>query len=71
MALKAKTTRRKRPEKTEAIEEVTKVITKRLNAEIPQDLHKKIKSHAVNSDQSITDIVINALIEYLSNHSDE
>ena len=68
--LKAKVTRREREDKDLAIAELGKEETTRLNAEVPISLHKKVKLFGVQSDQSITEIVIDALNEYLSKHSE-
>ncbi|MEL6499855.1 MAG: plasmid partition protein ParG [Cyanobacteria bacterium J06623_1] len=69
MALKAKTTRRDRPDKDKAIEEATKPDTKRLNAEIPRELHSKLKTFAAQNETKITEVVIEAITEYLSKNS--
>ena len=66
MALQPKKTRRDRAEKTEAIEAASKEDTKRLNAEIPESLHSKVKIRAVEEGRNIVDLVVDALNEYLS-----
>ena len=71
MVLKAKKTRRDRPDKEKAIDEATKPDTKRLNAEIPRELHSQIKTFAARTETKITEVVISALREYLSKNSNE
>lgn len=71
MVLKAKKTRRDRAAKEQAISEATKPDTKRLNAEIPRELHSKLKTFAAQQEIKITDVVIAAVIEYLSKNSNE
>ena len=66
MTLKAKKTRRQREEKEAAITEATKEETKRLNAEIPKSLHNRLKMFAAEKETKITDVIINALNEYMS-----
>ena len=69
-SLQAKKTRRKRQEKEEAISEATKEETKRLNAEIPKTLHNKLKMFAASRETKITNVVIEALNEYLSKNAE-
>jgi predicted HicB family RNase H-like nuclease len=71
MVLKAKTNRRSTELKEQVIEEVAREETTRLNAMIPVSLHKRVKMQAVEEGRSITDIVIEALEEYLSKTSKE
>lgn len=71
MALQAKISRRQRQEKEAALTEATKEETKRLNAEIPKTLHNKLKMFAVSRETKITDVVIEALNEYMSKNSNE
>ncbi|MEM8831974.1 MAG: hypothetical protein AAGE96_21855 [Cyanobacteria bacterium P01_G01_bin.19] len=71
MVLKAKKTRRDRPDKDKAIDEATKPDTKRLNAEIPRELHSKLKTFAAQKEAKITEVVIKAITEYLSKNSNE
>ena len=71
MPLQPKKSRRKREEKDQAIREVQREKTKRLNAEIPEELHRKVKLLALQSDKNITDIVIESLTSYLMFHSKE
>ncbi len=71
MVLKAKKSRRDRPDKERAIDEATKPDTKRLNAEIPRELHSKLKTFAARTETKITEVVISAITEYLSKNSNE
>ncbi|MDJ0574600.1 MAG: hypothetical protein QNJ65_05480 [Xenococcaceae cyanobacterium MO_234.B1] len=67
MVLKAKKNRRNRTERDEA----TKPNTKRLNAEIPRSLHSKLKTFAAQKKIKMTDVVLEAITEYLSKNSNE
>lgn len=71
--LKAKKTRRQHDNRDEAILDVTKEETKRLNVDIPIRLHNQIKIQAIKEGggATISSISIKALNEYLSNHSNE
>lgn len=69
MSLRAKKNRRERQEKNDALVEATKEETTRLNAEIPISLHSQVKIQATKERTSITEIVIKALNDYLSNNS--
>ena len=71
MVLKAKKTRRDRSDKERAIDEATKPDTKRLNAEIPRELHSQLKTFAAQKETKITEVVIEAITEYLSKKSNE
>jgi predicted HicB family RNase H-like nuclease len=71
MVLKAKTNRRSTELKEQVIEEVAREETTRLNAMIPVSLHKQVKLQAVEEGRSITDMVIEALEEYLIKNSKE
>lgn len=71
MALSAKNNRRDRKAKQEALDEATKEDTTRLNAVIPVSLHSKVKIQATQERRTITDIVVEALNEYLSKNSNE
>jgi len=71
MVLKAKKTRRDRPDKDKAIDEATKPDTKRLNAEIPRELHGKLKTFAAQNETKITEVVIEAITEFLSKNLNE
>jgi predicted HicB family RNase H-like nuclease len=67
--LKAKQPTRERKDKAIALSELTKETTKRLNAEIPVQLHKKLKMLAIKRDKSITELLIEIVNEYLSKNS--
>ena len=71
--LKAKKTRRQHDNREEAIADVTKEETKRLNVDIPISLHNEIKIQAIKEGNgaTISSIAIKALNEYLSEHSDD
>lgn len=71
MVLKAKKTRRDRLDKKQAIAQTTKPDTKRLNAEIPRELHSRLKTFAAQQETKITEVVIEAITEYLSFYSNE
>lgn len=71
MMLKAKKTRREHSGKEDALEEVTKPKTQRLNAEIPVTLHRKFKAHAAQRGQTMSDVLITLLDEYLNKNSNE
>lgn len=40
----------------------------RLNMEIPKTLHKRLKLKAIYEDRTVTDIVLQAINEYLHSH---
>lgn len=40
----------------------------RLNMEIPRALHKRLKLKAIYEDRTVTDIVLQAINEYLHSH---
>ena len=71
MKLKAKTIQRERKDRDVVLKEAMKEETVRLNAEIPQNLHRKIKIHSVMQGTSITNIVISALKDYMNKNSKE
>lgn len=67
MVLKAKTITRSSLAKDEALADVSKEKTVRLNANIPESLYKALKVKAVQEDKTINDLVIFWVNEYLSN----
>lgn len=71
MVLKVKKTRRDRLDKKQAINETTKPDTKRLNAEIPRELHSRLKIFAAQQETKITEVVIEAITEYLGKSSNK
>jgi predicted HicB family RNase H-like nuclease len=71
MVLRAKKERRSTAMKTAVLEEAGKQDTTRLNAEIPITLHTQVKLRAAQERNSMTDIVIKALVEYLNKSTNE
>lgn len=69
--LKAKSSRRERKDKEEAVEEIIREVTTRLNAEIPISLHQKLKILATKQRKSVTEILIDLIHEYLKQYSIE
>jgi nitrate/nitrite-specific signal transduction histidine kinase len=68
--LKAKkTTREDTPQMQEALEQVTREVTKRLNVEIPASLLQEIKILAARQNVHIKDIIVECLQEYIAKHS--
>ena len=67
--LKAKQKTRERQDKTAALKELSKDSTKRLNADVPITLHRKLKILATKQDKTVTDLLIEIVSEYLSKHS--
>lgn len=57
----ARTTRKNRPAGTR--DEM-----QRLNMEIPKALHKRLKLKAIYEDRTVTDLVLQAINEYLHSH---
>lgn len=52
-----------------SIADVSEKKTKRLNAEIDAELHRRLKLHAVEQDKTITDLLVEICEEYLRKHS--
>jgi hypothetical protein len=71
MVLRAKKDRRSTVMKTAALEEAGKLDTTRLNADIPITLHTQVKQRAAQERNSMTDIVVKALVEYLDKSTNE
>lgn len=67
--LRAKTTRRQTEAKDRVLDEVVREETTRLNAVVPVSLHKAVKVQAANEERSITDLLIEALNDYLSKNA--
>ncbi len=67
MALKAKTTTRVSEGKTDALIDVTKEKTVRLNANLSESLYQDLKIKAAKENTKINDLVIGWVKEYLSN----
>jgi len=66
MVLKAKTITRASQAKDEALIDVAKEKSVRLNANLPESLYKALKVKAAQEDQKINDLVIKWVNEYLS-----
>jgi predicted HicB family RNase H-like nuclease len=69
--LSAKKKRRASRAKDEALSEVTREETMRLNADVPVSLHRRVKLQAAQEGKSITEILITALETYLRKYSNE
>lgn len=67
--LRAKTTRRSTETKDRVLAEVAKEETTRLNAVVPVSLHKAVKIQAASEGRSITDLLVEALSDYLSKNA--
>ena len=65
MPLKAKKNRRERSDKEQAIKEVQKSETRRLNIEIPVEMHRKLKLYAMDCDKNMTEIVLGLIDRHL------
>lgn len=64
--LKAKTTHTRMSEgKSDAIKEVTREKTKRLNANIPESMYKDLQLKATQEGRKLNDLVIEWVNEYL------
>ena len=69
--LKAKPNTRRRKDKEEVLEDLTKEEMMRLNVQIPQSLHRRVKMMAAQKGESMTNIVTSLLEEYLRQNSNE
>lgn len=70
--LKAKTTKLRVSEgKSDAIKEVTREKTRRLNANIPESLYRDLQLRATQEGRKLNDLVIEWVNEYLSKYSNE
>ena len=69
--LSAKKKRRGSRAKDDALNEVAREETTRLNAVVPVSLHKRIKLQAAKEGRSITEILIESLSTYLKKYSNE
>jgi len=45
--------------------------TKRLNANVPESLHKAVRMEAARRGVDMKDVLVEALVEHLPNYSDE
>lgn len=64
----AKAARKGKPQKRKNRAPGTRENMQRLNMEIPRDLHKRLKLKAIYEDRTVTDIVLQAINEYLHAH---
>lgn len=55
----------------EQMEEAASEPTKRLNANVPESLHRAVRMEAVRQDTNMKTVLIEALEEYLPNYSGE
>lgn len=65
MVLGVRSNRRNSDTKDKVLAKVSTEPTKRLNVEVPASLHRRIKVASAAGDTTITEIVIDALEEYL------
>lgn len=70
MALRAKHSRRSHAGKDDAMEQVARPETTRLNADIPKHLHRRVKMQAAEEGGKMNAIIVKALEEYLQKYSD-
>ena len=66
MVLKAKPSSRKTQAKQDALREVTREGTSRLNANIPDSLYKELKIRAAQEGVSINELVVKWVKRYVS-----
>lgn len=69
--LSAKKKRSSSRSKDEALSEVAREETTRLNAIVPVSLHRRVKLQAAREGKSITEILITSLETYMRRHADE
>jgi len=55
----------------ELVEDAAQEDQVRLNADVPKSLRTRVQIQAAREDRSIRELVIDAMTEYLSNHSSE
>lgn len=55
----------------ELVEDAAQEDQVRLNADVPKSLRTRVQIQAAREDRSIRELVIDAVNEYLSNHSSE
>jgi hypothetical protein len=58
-----------RDDKDELVEDAAQEDQVRLNADVPKSLRKKVQIQAAKEERNIRDVVIDAVEEYLSEHS--
>lgn len=61
----------KSSEAADATQKAAEPDTKRLNANIPEPLHRAVKTYAAQTGQSMTEIVEDALRAHLPNYTNE
>ena len=66
MALKLKTSSRHSIGKVEAMKEVNKIKSKRLNANIQEDVYLKLKIKAMKENKTINELVLSWVDSYLA-----
>ena len=65
MVLHARSNRRESDAKDRVLAEISSEPTRRMNVEVPASLHRRIKMASAAGDTTITEIVIDALEDYL------
>ncbi len=58
-----------RDDKDELVEDAAQEDQVRLNADVPKSLRKRVQIQAAKEERNIRDVVIDAMEEYLSEHS--
>lgn len=58
-----------REDKNELVEDAAQEDQVRLNADVPKSLRKKVQIQAAREERNIRDVIIDAVEEYLSEHS--
>jgi hypothetical protein len=58
-----------RGDKDELVEDAAQEDQVRLNADVPKSLRKRVQIQAAKEERNIRDVVIDAMEEYLSEHS--
>lgn len=73
MALKVKDSRRSNERKQAAIDEAVKEDLARLNMEIPESLHRRLKLQTIAEGRNVTlkSIIVRAATEYLEKYASE
>jgi predicted HicB family RNase H-like nuclease len=61
----------KSDEAREQMEEAAEEDTKRLNANVPESLHRAVRMEAARRGIEMKQVMVEALTEYLPNYSDE
>lgn len=58
-----------RDDKDELVEDAAQEDQVRLNADVPKSLRKRVQIQAAKEERNMRDVVIDAMEEYLSEHS--